>query len=140
MEAKIIHRGRGPEIAGTRLTVYDVMDYLREGWRYDQIAGFFRLPPDDIQAAIQYIEEHTEEVMTAYRQILERHRNVQYTAEVQAKLACNRQKLQARLAEIRARRRAESTPASDAGGPSYRRADASAVAPAHVHRVAYAVD
>jgi len=41
------------------------MDYLQEGWRYDQIAGLFRLPPDDIQAAIAYIEAHKEEVMTA---------------------------------------------------------------------------
>ena len=44
---KTIDRGRGPEIEGTRITVYDVMDYLQEGWRYDQIAGLFRLPPDD---------------------------------------------------------------------------------------------
>jgi uncharacterized protein (DUF433 family) len=116
MGAKIIHRGRGPEIAGTRITVYDVMDYLQEGWRYDQIAGLFRLPPDDIQAAIQYIEDHKEEVMTVYRRILERHCNVQYPPEVQAKLARNRQKLQAKLAEIRARPQAEGTHASDHGG------------------------
>ena len=30
MGAKIIDRGRGPEIEGTRITVYDVMDYLPE--------------------------------------------------------------------------------------------------------------
>lgn len=52
MGAKIIDRGRGPEIEGTRITVYDVMDYWKDGWRYDQIAGLFRLPPDEIQAAI----------------------------------------------------------------------------------------
>ena len=46
--AQIINRSRGPEIEGTRITGYDVMDYLQEGWRYDQIAGLFRLPPDDI--------------------------------------------------------------------------------------------
>ena len=92
------------------------MDYLQEGWRYDQIAGLFRLPPDDIQAAIQYIEAHKEEVMTAYQRILDRHRNVQYTPEVQAKLAGNRQKLQAKLAEIRARHQGEETHASDHGG------------------------
>ncbi len=28
-EARIINRGRGPEIAGTRITVYDIMDYWR---------------------------------------------------------------------------------------------------------------
>ena len=116
MGTKIIDRGRGPEIEGTRITVYDVMDYLQEGWRYDQIAGLFRLPPDDIQAAIAYIEAHEEEVTTAYRQILARHCNVQYTPEVEAKLARNRQKLQAKLADIRARQQAESAHANDHGG------------------------
>ena len=115
MGAQIIDRGRGPEIAGTRITVYDVMDYVQEGWRYDQIAGLFRLPPEDIQAAIQYIEDHKEEVMTAYQQILARHRNVQYTPAVQAKLARNRQKLQAKLAEIQARQPVEDAHASDHG-------------------------
>jgi uncharacterized protein (DUF433 family) len=116
MSAQIIDRGRGPEIEGTRITVYDVMDYLQEGWRYEQIAGLFRLPPDDIQAAIQYIEDHKEAVMTAYQQILARHRNVQYPPEVQAKLVRNRQKLQTKLAEIKARQQAESSHASDHGG------------------------
>jgi hypothetical protein len=45
----------------------------KEGWRYDQIAGLFRLLPDDIQAAIQYIEAHYAEVMADYQQILARH-------------------------------------------------------------------
>jgi hypothetical protein len=80
---------------------------------YKRDGATIRLPaysvslPDDIQAAIQYIEAHKEEVMTAYWQILDRHCNVQYTPEVQAKLACNRQKLQAKLAEIRARHQGE---------------------------------
>ena len=87
MGAKIIDRGRGPEIEGTRITVYDVMDYLQEGWRYDQIAGLFRLLPNDIQAAIQYIEAHYAEVMADYQQILARHSQVQYPPEVQVKLA-----------------------------------------------------
>lgn len=116
MSAQIINRGRGPEIAGTRITVYDVLDYLQAGWRYDQIADLFRLPPDDIQAAIQYIEDHKEAVMTTYQQILARHRNVQYPPEVEEKLARNRQKVQAKLAEIRARQQVESGNAHDHGG------------------------
>ena len=116
MDAKIIDRGRGPEIEGTRITVYDVMDYLQEGWSYEQIAGLFRLPPDDIQAAIQYIEAHKEDVMTAYRQILARHHNIQYSPAVQAKLTRNREKLQAKLAEVQARQQTGSVHASDHGG------------------------
>lgn len=115
MRAKIIDRGRGPEIAGTRITVYDVMDYAQKGWRSDQIAGLFRLPLEDIQAALQYIKDHKEEVLTVYRQILARHRNRQYPSAVQAKLAQNRQKLQAKLAEVRARQQTEGVHAGDHG-------------------------
>ena len=115
MIATIIDRGRGPEIAGTRITVYDVLDYLQEGWRYDQIAGLFRLLPDEVQAAIQYIEDHKDEVMTAYQRILARHTNVQYPPEVEARLAQNRQKLQAKLAELRARPQTEQAHADDHG-------------------------
>src|SRR5262249_35113813 len=32
MPPEIINRGRGPEIAGTRITVYDIMDYYQLGW------------------------------------------------------------------------------------------------------------
>ena len=92
------------------------MDYLQEGWRYDQIASLFRLPPDDIQAAIQYIEAHYAEVMADYQQILARHSQVQYSPEVQTKLARSRQKLQAKLAEIQARHQSEDAHASDHGG------------------------
>jgi uncharacterized protein (DUF433 family) len=36
----IIHdRGRGPEIEGTRITVYDVMDYYLDGWPAARIAN-----------------------------------------------------------------------------------------------------
>jgi hypothetical protein len=33
LESVIVDRGRGPEIAGTRITIYDVMDYLKHGCR-----------------------------------------------------------------------------------------------------------
>ena len=79
------------------------MDYLEAGWRYDQIAGLFRLPSDDIQAAIDYLETHKNEVVTAYQKILARHCHVQYSPEVQEKLAQHRQTLQDKLTELRTR-------------------------------------
>ena len=57
-DATVIDRGRGPEIAGTRITVYDVMDYLKHDWHRDRIAALFRLSSRDIQAAIDYIDQH----------------------------------------------------------------------------------
>jgi hypothetical protein len=35
----IVTRGRGPAIAGTRITVFDVMDDLKHGWHRDRIAA-----------------------------------------------------------------------------------------------------
>jgi uncharacterized protein (DUF433 family) len=116
MNARIIDRGRGPEITETRITVYDVVDYLEEGWHSDQIAGLFRLPLEDVEAALHYIEEHKEAVMATYRQIVSRHSDVRYLPEVEAKLAQNRQKLQHRLAEIRARQQTEDVHAGNHGG------------------------
>ena len=107
MDRIIIDRGRGPEIRGTRITVYDVVDYWKDGWRYDQIAGLFRLPLNEVQAAITYIEEHEQEVMADYQAILKRHEELRrryHTPEIEAKIAGNRQKLQARLAELQASR------------------------------------
>jgi hypothetical protein len=54
--------------------------------------------------------------MSPYQQILARHRHVQYLPEVEAKLVRNRQKAQAKPAELRARQQAESSHARDHGG------------------------
>jgi hypothetical protein len=75
----------------------------------------FVSPPDDIQAAIAYIEAHKAEVLTEYQQILARHSQAQLTPEMQEKLAHSHQKLQVKLAELRARQ-AKDTHASDHGG------------------------
>jgi uncharacterized protein (DUF433 family) len=115
MSATIIDRGRGPEIVGTRITVYDVLDYVQAGWHAEHIAGVFRLPPEDIHAALQYIEAHRAEVMADYEQILARHQQAQYPPEVQAKLARSQHKLQAKLAELRSRQPMTGTHASDHG-------------------------
>jgi uncharacterized protein (DUF433 family) len=86
MVAQIINRGRGPEIAGTRITVYDVLDYRKHGWHRDVIAGFFRLSSEQIQAAFDYIDAHHDEVMAEYQRILDRHKNYVYPPDVLAKI------------------------------------------------------
>jgi len=98
MSAKIINRGRGPEIEGTRITVYDVFDYVSQGWHRDRIAALFRLSSRDIQAALDYIQQHRDEVTAHYQSILDRQRTYQYPPEVEAKIAASRARAQARLA------------------------------------------
>jgi uncharacterized protein (DUF433 family) len=70
---EFIHdRGRGPEIKGTRITVYSILDFVIEGWHCERIADFFRLHPQEVEAAMEYIREHTLEVLREYVRILER--------------------------------------------------------------------
>jgi uncharacterized protein (DUF433 family) len=111
----IVNRGRGPEIAGTRITVFDVMDYLKHGWHRDRIAALFRLSSRDVQAAMDYIEAHREEVEADYQGILERHRSYRYPPDVQARVDRCREAAERRLAEIRSRLSDEERDAQDHG-------------------------
>lgn len=106
-KAEIIDRGRGPEIAGTRITVYDVMDYYTEGWDSRRIARLFRLEPRQIRAAIKYIEEHKEEVEKDYQEILERCERGN-PPELQAKLDAIHAKHQKLWADRRRQKRSQS--------------------------------
>src|SRR5438067_7209767 len=65
-------RGRGPEIKGTRITVYDILDHYLDGRHHTWIAAFFRLSSDQVLAAFDYIEAHRAAVMAEYRQMLAR--------------------------------------------------------------------
>jgi uncharacterized protein (DUF433 family) len=68
----IIHdRGRGPEIKGTRITVYDILDYHRNGRDPEFIAHLLRLTVEQVLVATRYIEEHKEEVLAAYQEMLD---------------------------------------------------------------------
>ncbi len=84
MNAMIHDRGRGPEIVGTRITVYDVLDYA-ETHTPEFIADLFKLEVAQIHAALAYIDAHRDEVMARYVPASEW---VQppYTPELQAKL------------------------------------------------------
>lgn len=95
MEAAIINRGRGPEIQGTRITVYTIMDYLKMGWHHTRIAADLDISSDEVLAAVKYIEDHKEEVTAAYQRIVEQSANAKNSPEIEAKLASGRAKLQA---------------------------------------------
>ncbi len=114
-EPAIIDRGRGPEIAGTRITVFDVMDYLKHDWHRDRIAMLFRLSSRDVQAAIDYIEAHRPEVEAEYQRILDRHHNYRYPPEVQAKLDESHRKFVAFVKELRSRKAQGAHDAEDLG-------------------------
>src|SRR5262249_45398343 len=87
-------------IEGTRITVYDILDYTTENWEPAAIAAWLRISSDQVRAAIRYIEEHKEEVTANYQKILDRCARGN-PPELQARLDAIHAECQARWAEMR---------------------------------------
>lgn len=71
MAAEIHDRGRGPEIKGTRITVFDVMEYHCRGRDRTFISTLLRLTSEELDVAIRYIESHRDELMPVYQDMLD---------------------------------------------------------------------
>jgi uncharacterized protein (DUF433 family) len=74
MSATIIDRGRGPEIQGTRTTVYRIMDFLGESLDREAVAKELLLTREQVDAALAYIDANKAELMVEYERILNRPR------------------------------------------------------------------
>ena len=69
-KVSIIRTERGLTIAGTRITLYDVMDYLKAQYPSKFIRDAFNLTDEQIDAALSYIEVHQTAVEAEYQEIL----------------------------------------------------------------------
>ncbi|MFB8792453.1 MAG: DUF433 domain-containing protein [Potamolinea sp.] len=69
-QAAIIRTERGLMIAGTRITLYDVMDYVTEQYPPKFIRGLFDLTEEQINAALAYIEANRADVEAEYQMVL----------------------------------------------------------------------
>ena len=59
-------RGRGPEIEGTRITVYDVLEYLASGMTEDEIlTDFSELTREDIKACLAFAADRERKLFNA---------------------------------------------------------------------------
>jgi uncharacterized protein (DUF433 family) len=67
----ILRTERGLTIGGTRITLYDVMDYLLDGWPPKAIRDRLNLTDQQIEVAMDYIDAHRAEVEAEYRQVLD---------------------------------------------------------------------
>jgi uncharacterized protein (DUF433 family) len=114
MHNTIIDRGRGPEIAGTRITVYDILYEVQAGLTAAEIAELFLLDVEQVQGALRYIDEHQEEVQRNYQKIQERFARGN-PPELQAKLDAIHAQYEPSWAELR--RRAQTQEIAD-GSPS----------------------
>jgi uncharacterized protein (DUF433 family) len=111
--AEIINDGRNPRIAGTRITIYTIWEYVRDGWRRDDIAFWLRLNKDQVEAAIRYIDQHKDEVLAEYEKIMERI-NRGNPPELQSKLDAGHERFQEM---VRERRRLKGQEISHEGHP-----------------------
>lgn len=69
-QSLIIRTERGLTIAGTRITLYDVMDYLKAEYPPRFIRDAFNLTDEQIHAVLSYIGVHRTEVEAEYQEIL----------------------------------------------------------------------
>jgi uncharacterized protein (DUF433 family) len=66
----IIETDRGPCIAGRRTTIYVILDHLNSGCDREFIKEHLLLSDQQLDAALEYIQHHREEVERDYAQIL----------------------------------------------------------------------
>lgn len=69
-QVAIISKERGLAIAGTRITLYDVMDYRKAQYPPKLIREKLGLNDEQIHAALAYIETHRVEVEAEYEKYL----------------------------------------------------------------------
>jgi uncharacterized protein (DUF433 family) len=80
-------------IAGTRITIWDVLHYLEAGWSCPDIAATLQLTEAQVAAAARYIEDHRAEVMVVHQHIEDRKARGN-PPEMLAKVAQSRAKVQ----------------------------------------------
>jgi uncharacterized protein (DUF433 family) len=101
-------------IEGTRITVWDIVHYLENNRSPERIAEILHLSLEQVQAAVQYIEEHKAEVMEVHREIEARIARGN-PPEVEAKLQGTRARMQAWLKARREAKRQEDNGAGNCG-------------------------
>ncbi|MDJ0688104.1 MAG: DUF433 domain-containing protein [Xenococcaceae cyanobacterium MO_188.B32] len=69
-QSEIIRTERGLTISGTRITLYDVMDFLKVEYPPRLIRDKFNLTDRQINAALFYIEANRSEVEIEYQEVL----------------------------------------------------------------------
>ncbi len=68
----IIRTEKGLTIAGTRITLYTIMDHLKAEWPSHLIRDWFNLTNKQIQGVLEYIQAHPKKVEDEYQQVLQK--------------------------------------------------------------------
>jgi uncharacterized protein (DUF433 family) len=70
-QATVVRTERGLSISGSRITLYDVMDYVTAGWPAHVIRDRLQLTENQINEVMVYIETHRAEIEQEYQAALE---------------------------------------------------------------------
>jgi uncharacterized protein (DUF433 family) len=107
---------RGLTIAGTRISLYDVMDFLKAQYPPKLIRDKFNLTDAQIKAALSYIEAYANQVEAEYQEVLQNREEIrlyweEHNRERFARIAAmphkpGQEALWAKLEEQKARRTA----------------------------------
>jgi len=68
----IVRTGRGVCIAGTRITLYHILDYLHAGWSPRLVQQWLDLTDVQMTDVMEYIAQHRDEIEQEYQQVLQR--------------------------------------------------------------------
>mgnify|MGYP003876545069 CR=1 FL=1 len=81
-EPVITRTERGLTISGTRITLYQLMDYIHAGYPRHLIRHQFYLTDQQFNGAMAYIDAHCEEVESEYQTVLQQAKEIrQYWEE-----------------------------------------------------------
>lgn len=67
----VIRTGRGLTIAGTRITLYTILDYLYADWPPKLIQQWLDLSDQQMSDVLIYLEDHREEVEQEYKLVVQ---------------------------------------------------------------------
>lgn len=73
----VVRNSRGLSIAGTRVTLYHIMDYLKAEWPPKLIQNRLNLTDKQIADALAYIEAHREQVEAEYQLVLQQAQEIE---------------------------------------------------------------
>ena len=71
LQPTVIRTSRGLSIAGTRITLYSLMDYLHAGWPPHLIRDEFNLTDHQMAEVMRYIETHHDQLEAEYQAVLQ---------------------------------------------------------------------
>jgi uncharacterized protein (DUF433 family) len=70
-QSTIVRTSRGLSIAGTRITLYALLDYLHADWPPKLVQDWFNLTDKQMDDVLTYLAEHRDEVEREYQQVLQ---------------------------------------------------------------------